>query len=161
MNLFELAEAEAERAAAERAPEPPRASLRPTPEEAAGTTESELKLWKESPPDDDIQRAWKAYHEANPKVYALLVRFTREAINAARARGRDLKKFGIQAAAERARWFVNFEVEGEDDFKLSNSYLSRYAREIMTREPDLREVFELRALRPVIHQPEQQTEKES
>lgn len=133
--------------------------MKPSPEESASVTEAELKRWEESPPDDDIQLRFKIYHEANPRVYQLLVRFTREAIKAASARGRTLAKYGIQAVAERVRWHVNFEVEGEEDFKISNDFLSRYAREIMTREADLRGVFDLRKLRTVNHQPTA-TEKE-
>jgi hypothetical protein len=119
--------------------------------EVEETTARELRLWREQPPTDDVQLRWLIYHEANPKVYDLLVRFTREAFRAASARGRDLKRYGIQAVAERARWFVFFEAEGEEDFKLPNEFLSRYAREIMTRETDLRGAFELRTLQTVTH----------
>jgi hypothetical protein len=128
-----------------------------TTTEQEETTERELRLWLERPPADDVQARWLAYHKRNPKVYALLVRFTREAFRAAEARGRDLKRYGIQAVAER----VFFETDEAEDFKLPNEFLSRYARQIMTCEPDLRSAFELRTLRPVIHpQPTNQTEKE-
>jgi hypothetical protein len=122
-----------------------------TDEDREETAARELRLWLEDPPDDDVQKRWLEYHRRNPKVYALLVRFTREAFKAAEARGRDLKRYGIQAVAERARWFVFFETDDAEDFKLPNEFLSRYARQIMTCEPDLRSAFELRTLRPVIH----------
>lgn len=131
--------------------------MKATEEEIEDTTARELRLWSEQPPTDDVQLRWLIFHEANPKIYDLLVRFTREAFNAARARGRDLKRYGIQAVAERARWFVFFEAGEGEDFKLPNEFLSRYARLIMTREADLRSAFELRTLRPVIH-PTQQKE---
>jgi hypothetical protein len=125
--------------------------MKKTEEEVEETTARELRLWRESPPTDDVQLRWLIYHEANPKVYDLLVRFTREAFRAARERGRDLKRYGIQAVAERARWFVFFEAASEEDFKLPNEFLSRYAREIMSRETDLRGAFELRTLQTVTH----------
>lgn len=131
-----------------------------TDEDREETTARELRLWLEDPPDDDVQKRWLEYHKRNPKVYALLVRFTREAFKAAAARGRDLKRYGIQAVAERARWFVFFETDEAEDFKLPNEFLSRYARQIMTCEPDLRSAFELRTLRPVIHHNNNQPSKE-
>lgn len=122
-----------------------------TEEEVEETTARELRLWREQPPTDDVQLRWLIFHEANPRVYVLLVRFTREAFKAAAARGRDLKRYGIQAVAERVRWHVYFESDETEDFKLPNEFLSRYAREIMTRETDLRGAFELRTLRTVTH----------
>jgi len=82
-----------------------------------------------------------AFHEANPKVYAELVRLARQA----KARGRT--KVGIGMLWEVLRWHFWLETNGADEFKLNNNHRSRYARLIMGLEADLLGVFETRELR--------------
>jgi hypothetical protein len=113
------------------------------------TIERTLTLLAEPDPDDEIQREFLKYHQANPHVYKFLVRFAREALQELEARGKA-RCYGIAACVERARWHINFEVKGFPDFKLNNDYRARYARLIMKTEADLRGVF---ALRPIDKEP--------
>lgn len=93
------------------------------------------------PPEDDasIQARFERFHADHPEVYALLVRFTREAKDMGRR-----AHYGVAAVFERARWHA--EIEKTEEFKLNNNYRSRYARLIMEQEPDLDGFFSLREL---------------
>ncbi len=86
--------------------------------------------------DDDFRQ----FHAENPKVYDLLVQFTRMAKDSGRQR------FGIRMIWERLRWYVMIETT-DADYKLNDHYHSRYARLIMDQEPDLAGFFETRELR--------------
>lgn len=89
-----------------------------------------------------IQYEFLAFHEANPRVYAELVRLAR------RAKAAGKLRIGIKLVWERLRWDMEVEVDsGADAFTLNNNYPSRYARRIMAREPDLAGFFETRRLR--------------
>ena len=76
-------------------------------------------------------------------MYELLVKFAR----IAREHGRD--RIGIRLLWERMRWemFVTVRATEDDDYRLNNDWLSRYARLIMADEPDLDGIFEIRRLR--------------
>lgn len=87
-----------------------------------------------------IQERFEAFHEANPRVYAVLVRLAREAVEHGRPR------LGMKHLWEVARWQSWTSTEG-DPFKLPNDYTSRYSRLIMANEPDLAGYFETRELR--------------
>lgn len=87
-----------------------------------------------------IQERFLEFHKAHPEVYAAVVRFARDA----RERGR--RRFGIKMIWERARWYLTIE-HHSDDYKLNNNYHSRYARLVMTQEPDLADFFATRELR--------------
>ena len=79
------------------------------------------------------------FHADNPKVYETLVRLAREWV--ARFGGH---KLGIATLYERARWEIALATT-DADFKLNNDWRSYYARLIMTQEPDLAGLFDLRA----------------
>jgi hypothetical protein len=87
-----------------------------------------------------LQEAFERFHEANPHVYQMIVRLARQA----RAAGR--RRVGIGMLFEVLRWNYTVLTAGSD-FKLNNSFRSRYVRLIERREADLREFFETRDLR--------------
>jgi hypothetical protein len=90
-------------------------------------------------PADSIEQRFLAFHDANPEVYAALVRLARE------ARYRGATKLGLRQLWEVMRWEQgNFGVD--DDYQLNDNFISRYARMIMRDEPDLTGIFELRTL---------------
>lgn len=95
-------------------------------------------------PADEAERTleerFRAFHEANPQVYAELVRLARDLV----AKGHS--RFGIGLLFEVLRWQRMLATTG-DDFKLNNNWRSRYARLIDRNEPDLAGVFETRELR--------------
>lgn len=88
-----------------------------------------------------IQDRFEEFHLNNPRIYALIVRFSREALLAGR------QHYGMKAIFERIRWHIFVETRSEDDFKLCNDFTSRYARLVMEQEPDLVDFFELRGLK--------------
>lgn len=106
-----------------------------------------LELLAEPDPNDQIQRDFEKYHQKNPHVYKFLVHFARQAIQAMRDRGIQDPQYSIAAVVERARWHINFEVKGYEDFKIDNDYRARYSRLIQRQETDLRGVFNLRKIR--------------
>ena len=79
------------------------------------------------------------FHADNPKVYQVLVRLAREWVSKT---GRH--KVGISALYEVARWEIAL-ATSDADFKIDNSHRAFYARLIMTQEPDLAGLFDLRA----------------
>ena len=86
-----------------------------------------------------LERAFSEFHARNPLVYERLVKLARDL----RARGH--RKLGIGMLYEVVRWMELMETS-DAEFKLNNNHRSRYARLIMSREPDLCDVFELREL---------------
>lgn len=90
--------------------------------------------------DRDLDARFAAFHHAHPEVYDTLARLARQA----RAQGRE--RCGIKLLVEVARW-ETFLAGREDGYRLNNSLVSRYARRLMDREPDLRGFFETRELR--------------
>ena len=90
-------------------------------------------------PEATIREAFLRFHSENPHVYAELVLLAR------RARRAGSQRIGIKMLFEVLRWRHTLRTGG-DDFKLNNNYHSYYSRLIMTQEPDLRGVFELRRL---------------
>jgi hypothetical protein len=89
-----------------------------------------------------VDERFAAFHKANPHIYRKLVNLCREV----KAAGRD--HYSVKALFERLRWWHNIELRSEEPFVLNNDFTSRYARAIMLCEPDLKEFFELRKLRP-------------
>lgn len=88
--------------------------------------------------DDRSVAAFEAYHDANPHVYAALLRFALEARDAGRHR------LSINMLFERVRWFTDVEGRG-DSFKLNNNWRAYYARLLMAHVPALEGFFETRA----------------
>lgn len=91
------------------------------------------------PDGESIREAFTRFHSENPHVYEELVLLARRSRRAGAAR------VGIGMLFEVLRWRHTLRTGG-DDFKLNNNYRSYYARLIMSREPDLWGIFELRKL---------------
>lgn len=88
-----------------------------------------------------IQQDFERFHQANPHVYAMLVRL-------ARLYHDRIGTFpGIGMLWEVARWNVALNTRGTAVWKLNNDFRSRYARLIMDQEPDMADAFETRRLR--------------
>lgn len=87
-----------------------------------------------------LEREWRAFHAANPQVYAALVREARVLL----ARGH--KRLGVGMLWEVLRWQRMLHTTDPAGWKLNNNHRSRYARLMMEQEPDLRGVFETREL---------------
>jgi hypothetical protein len=90
--------------------------------------------------DDPSAAAFRAYHAANPQVYAALRRFALEAKRAGR------RRMSINLLGERVRWYTDIETQGES-FKMNNSWRPFYARLLMEQEAELVGLFETRKAR--------------
>lgn len=86
---------------------------------------------------ENIVRSFFIYHQENPQVYDLLLRFTKEVY----VRGR--RRYSIVAVFERVRWYTTIETNG-DEFKLNNNYRSCYSRLIMHEHPQFNGMFSTR-----------------
>jgi hypothetical protein len=89
-----------------------------------------------------LDRSFAEFHAQFPEVYDELVTLARTA----RRQGRE--RIGIKMLFEVVRWhrFLAGVMDAEG-FKLNNNFHSRYARLIMSQEPDLVGIFETRGLR--------------
>jgi len=93
---------------------------------------------------ESIQERFLAYHAANPEVYDAIVSIAR------RIKERGLKKVGIGLIWERLRWLSYMKIDDQQEaekYRFPNDYRSRYARMVMEREVDLRDLFNTRTLR--------------
>jgi hypothetical protein len=91
--------------------------------------------------DDTIQARFEAFHSEHPDVYRLFRRFALELAHTGRERG------GAKAIMERIRWHFMTSSVGGCDFKINNSFTSRYVRLLVEQEPALAGFFEQRRLR--------------
>lgn len=81
------------------------------------------------------------FHNANPAVYRLLVESCRKYM---KATGNE--KWGIAPAMERVRWVLSVDTNDSDgEFKLNAIYAAFFARLIMDREGDLKDIFDIRS----------------
>lgn len=90
--------------------------------------------------ETEADRRFREFDERNPAVFKELVRLTYELKNAGHS------KIGIQMLFEVIRWKSMLATDG-DEFKMNNNYAGRYARKIMSKHPDLDQMFETRGLR--------------
>jgi len=88
-----------------------------------------------------IQERFEKYHSDNPIVYETLVKLAREAKRAGKT------KIGVKLLVETTRWELMLRVDTDEEFKINNSFSSRYARLIMEKEKDLNGFFNLKMLK--------------
>lgn len=81
---------------------------------------------------------WR-FHRDNPHIYDLILKHVRE------VKAAGFKHYGIGSIYERIRWHINVETK-DTQFKLSNSYRSRYARLVERNEPHLKGFFRSKPL---------------
>lgn len=86
-----------------------------------------------------IQQRFEKFHQDNPQIYELIMRFIGE------AKRRGFQNYTIKGIFERVRWHMNIETKG-DVFKLNNNYTSRYVRMIEQNHPELAGFFRTREL---------------
>jgi hypothetical protein len=80
-------------------------------------------------PKTMLDRAFEAFHLANPRVWELFVRFTFEAIDAGH------KNYSARAIAHRIRWHTTVETT-DTDYKINNNHVRRYALKFMREYPE-------------------------
>lgn len=89
--------------------------------------------------DRQAETRFQQYHAANPEVYRMFRKFAHEAI-----RG-GAKRLGGKLIAERLRW--ESYVQGNDGWKINNSYISFYVRLFQRDFPAYAHLFETRSAR--------------
>ncbi len=94
----------------------------------------------EAPDDAPIEERFHQFHAANPQVYRALRSLALPLAHAGR------KRIGVKMLWETLRYSYSIVTDGSD-YKLDNSYTSRYARLLMDQEPELRGLIETRVLR--------------
>jgi hypothetical protein len=87
-----------------------------------------------------LETAFWLFHDSNPKVYTLLVKFAHEWRE---ARG-DKARLGMKALFERVRWETSLQTNDEFKFKLNNNHTAFYARLLMESRSELKGLFKLR-----------------
>lgn len=88
-----------------------------------------------------IDERFALFNSHHPEVYAELVRMARAKV----AQGR--RRISVKGLCEALRESDRFASVTDGEFKINNSYTSRYARMMVEREPDLADVIELRPLK--------------
>lgn len=88
---------------------------------------------------ESIQARFERFHADNPQVYAMLREYALKDVE------RGARTCSIDLYVNLIRWRTRMQTRG-DDFKMNNSFRSRYARMLMDNEPTLRDKFEIRTL---------------
>jgi hypothetical protein len=107
------------------------------PQQADAAVSEQVRLFAVT---DLLKAAFEEFHEANPSVYAEIVRLARLAVIHGQSR------WSINALFELVRWNRMIDT-ARLDWKMDNNHRAYYAREIMRREPDLAGFFEVRKTR--------------
>ena len=89
---------------------------------------------------DKRKREWWDWHKKNPRVWELFSHYTLQAISSGR------KNYSHWAVINRIRWNEEIETKG-GDFKISNDYISFYARLFHARYPHHNGFFKLKPLK--------------
>lgn len=93
----------------------------------------------QDPEDRSLQARFEQYHRDNPHLYRALEQMARQLHDLGR------KRVGIELLFAELRWRSLISTTG-DDYKLNNSYRSRYARLLLREHPEWEGLFELRRL---------------
>ncbi|OUV92777.1 MAG: hypothetical protein CBD09_00040 [Puniceicoccaceae bacterium TMED149] len=89
---------------------------------------------------ESVKRRWWRWHKANPQVYELFEKFSKEAI----AKGHN--NLSAWLIVNRIRWETMVETSGED-FKISNDFIAYYARLFMAYNPEHKGFFRIKQLK--------------
>ena len=75
---------------------------------------------------DEMREQAQQFHNENPHVWTLFVRFTFEKIK------QGFKNYSVNGIFERIRWETDeADVDGNSTFKINNNYVAWYARKFM------------------------------
>ena len=86
----------------------------------------------------ELEKSFKRFDRANPRVWGLFKRFTFDAIKSGR------KRFSTALITERIRWETDVVTSGEDHVKINNNHKAFYARKFMKEFPKYNSVFTTR-----------------
>ena len=92
----------------------------------------------------EIIDRFKIFHKDNPVVYNYMLTLCHNLIES----GYD--HYGARAIFERMRWHFNVDLNtsgSEGEFAFSNDFPSLYARKLMSENPELGPIFQLKRLK--------------
>jgi len=89
--------------------------------------------------ENDLDAKFNEFDRENPHIYEVFKNYTRQVFESGK------KHYGAKAIFERIRW--HFSIEKRGDFKVNNSYISRYARKLIAEQPQFTNFFECRILK--------------
>lgn len=87
--------------------------------------------------NEELQKAFEAFHAENPEVYRLFSRFSFDAASAGH------RHYSADAIMHRVRWHTGVETTNHA-FKINNNLVAYYARHFMNRNPHMRGFFHTR-----------------
>lgn len=91
--------------------------------------------------DPTIDARFAEFDRANPHIYARVVEMLREAKRLGKTR------VGIKMILESLRWEEFLRVDRDaGDYRINNSFSSRYSRKVIAEHPDLGALLETRRL---------------
>lgn len=88
---------------------------------------------------DKLLEQFNQFDSENPKIWELLVKFSKEAKNA------GIEKLGISLLIERIRWELAVVTKSTDGYKINNNHRAFYARKLMDNYPELTGMFKIRS----------------
>jgi len=100
------------------------------------STKSKAATEPARPVEQTIEERFTAFDQANPHVFAEMLRLARARL----ARGE--KRIGVKALWEELRSWL--QVTGAGDYKLNNTYTALYSRKLIESDPTLAHVIEVR-----------------
>ncbi len=98
-----------------------------------------------APEAGDLRDRATAWMRENPDAMAYFERFALEAASSS-ANGRP-RQFGIKFLAERVRWEIYLQRSADFKFKINNNHVAYIARELVRRQPHLRDHLHFRKTR--------------
>jgi len=89
---------------------------------------------------ETIDERFAAFHATHPEVLREIIALAEDAARAGRQR------LSMKLLVEVVRWY-RFVQHGDEEFKVNNSFTSRYTRLLQEERPDLAPMFATRELR--------------
>tara|TARA_R110000744_G_scaffold136983_2_gene247317 strand:- start:606 stop:1001 length:396 start_codon:yes stop_codon:yes gene_type:complete len=86
----------------------------------------------------DLLTDFIAYHNRNPDIYRLFIKYAGEVSGAGRS------NYSARIIIERIRWHMAVETKSIDEFKINDHHVPFYARMFMYDHPEMENFFELR-----------------
>ncbi len=88
-----------------------------------------------------IEERFQAFHRANPQVYRAMRRMALD------LKRRGFRRYSSDALMHALRWHAAIQLGPTDVYKFNDHFTSRFARLLMSDEPELAGFFETRRLR--------------
>jgi vacuolar-type H+-ATPase subunit E/Vma4 len=91
--------------------------------------------------DSTIDQRFAEFDSANPHIYRRIIEMLAE------AKRRGKTRIGIKMLLEALRWEEFLRIDRDaGDYRINNSFSSRYARKVIAERPDLGALLETRRL---------------